>query len=380
MPEHPDPFREDRLKSGVKTARAEGQDVPFLLRLKDIRKTCKNYEEFSSDNPKMIVLHSEADVRDVRQLPIEIDPPDHTDYRALVEPIYRQPNQPAYREVMRAMIASMVHDSIGKGEIEVVSEFATPLQSKGLAQLLGLPESEAQIFISWGVHVFHDSQLGSQGSNVDKYVAAKFAEMEGSDGDDFFSVLNRIEFRGRKLSQEEKYGFANLAFAGGRDTIINTVTSIIVYLAENPEAIEFLREDRSRIMTASEEFVRYVSPLTMISRTCPHATDVLGHEVKAGERIGLCWPSANRDESVFENPDEVVLDRKPNPHVGFGFGPHNCLGQHQARLIIRSLLEEICDQVDRIELVDAVPEIETESSYSRKVGYKSANVTLIPRA
>jgi len=377
MPDHQDPFREDRKACGVKLARAEGQDVPLLLRLKDVRQTCKNFQTFSSDNPQMIVLHSEADVRDVRQLPIEIDPPDHTDYRALVEPIYRRPNQPEYREVMRAMIAKTVGDSIQQGEIEVVREFAMPMQSRGLAQLLGLPESEAETFISWGVHVFHDSELGSQSSQVDQYVAAKFEEMVGSGGDDFFSVLNRIEFRGRQLSQAEKYGFANLAFAGGRDTVINTVTSIIVHLAENPQAIEFLREDRSRIMTACEEFVRYVSPLTVISRTCPHATEVMGHQVHAGGRVGLCWPSANRDESVFENPDQVVLDRKPNPHVGFGFGPHNCLGQHQARLIIRSLLEEVCEQVSKIEFIDAVPEIERESSYQRKVGYKSARVKLL---
>ena len=378
MPDHQDPFEEDRKKSGVKLARAEGQDVPLLLRLNDVRQTCKNFQEFSSDNPKMIVLHSEADVRDVRQLPIEIDPPDHTDYRALVEPIYRQPNQPEYRAVMQAMIAKLVGDSIGQDEIEVVREFATPLQSRGLAQLLGLPQSEAEIFVSWGVHVFHDSELGSQSSKADQYIAARFEEMDGSDADDFFSVLNRIEFRARQLSQEEKYGFANLAFAGGRDTIINTVTSIVVYLAENPEAIGFLREDKARIVTACEEFVRYVSPLTIISRTCPHATEVMGHQVDAGERIGLCWPSANRDESVFEKADEVVLDRKPNPHVGFGFGPHNCLGQHQARLIIRSLLEEVCEQVGKIVLIDAVPEIEQESSYQRKVGYTSARVKLLP--
>lgn len=377
MPKHPDPFHEHRQQSGVITAEAEGKDVPLILRLKDVRKTCKDTKTFSSDNPFMIILHSEADVRDVRQVPIETDPPDHTDYRALVEPIFRKPREPEYQATMRALIAKMVEQAAGKDEFEVVRGFAVPLQCKSLAQLLGMPESESDIWIKWGVHIFRDSELGSKGSEVDQYIAAKFQEMEGSDGDDFFSVLNRADFRGRKLTTEEKHGFANLAFAGGRDTIINTVTSILVYLAEHPEAIDFLNEDETRIITATEEFVRYVSPVTVISRTCPHATEVLGHQVEAGERIGLCWPSANRDETVFKDADEVVLDRTPNPHVGFGFGVHNCLGQHQARLIIRSLLQEICEQVERIDLIEAVPEIEEESCYSRQVGYKSARIKLV---
>jgi len=379
MPEHTDPFREDRQASGVKTAQAEGQDVPLVLRLKDIRKTCKDTKTFSNDNPMMIVLHSESHVRNVRQLPIETDPPDHTDYRALVEPIYRKPQQAQYQAAMRKLVASMVKGAVESGELEVVRQFSVPLQSRGLAQLLGLPQTEAEVWINWGVHIFRDVELGSKGSEVDKYIFKKYEEMQDSQGDDFFSILNRIDFRGRKLTMEEKHGYANMAFAGGRDTVIHTISSILVYLSENPEAISFLREDETRIITATEEFVRYVSPVTIISRTCPHATEVLDHHVDAGERIGLCWPSANRDETVFENPDDVVLDRAPNPHVGFGFGPHNCLGQHQARLIVRSLLQEVCVQVDRIEFIEATAEVEKESSYSRQVGYKSARLKFVGR-
>jgi cytochrome P450 len=377
MPKHIDPFRQDRQQSGVATVRAEGQDLPMILRLNDIRRTCKDVKTFSSDNPQMIVLHSEAAVRDVRQLPIESDPPDHTDYRALVEPIFRKPQQTDYQATMRTLIASMVATALKSGEIEVVRNFSLPLQCRALAQLLGVPSSDADIWTDWGVHVFRDAELGSQGSRVDDYVNKKFDDMKDSDADDFFSTLNRIDFRGRKLTLQEKKGFASLAFAGGRDTVIHTVSSIFVYLAEHADAIEFLRADAARITSATEEFVRYVSPVTIITRTCPHATEVLGHHVDAGDRVALCWPSANRDETVFQNPDEVILDRSPNPHVGFGFGSHNCLGQHHARLIIRSLLEEICKQVDRIELLESTPEIETESSYVRQSGYKSARVKLI---
>ena len=96
--------------------------------------------------------------------------------------------------------------------------------------------------------------------------------------------------------------------------------------------------------------------------------------IPAGNRVGLCWPSANRDETVFEKADEVVLDRAPNPHIGFGFGIHNCLGAPQARLIIRSLLKSLSEQVKSIELISAVPRMEKEESYTRQVGYDQALV------
>lgn len=379
MADHRDPFRDKRRSAGVTTAQAEGQEVPLVLRHKDVRKTCKDTQTFSNDNPLMIVLHSEAHVRDVRQLPIETDPPDHTDYRALVEPRFRQPTKPEYQARLRGLVAESVRAAVAAGECEVVREFSLPLQSRSLAMLLGLPQEEAETWIAWGIHVFRDNELGPKGSELDQYILAKFAELEGSDADDFFSELNRIDFQGRKLTLEEKHGYANMAFAGGRDTVIHTVSSIVAHVAEHPETLGLLRESDRRVTTAAEEFVRYVSPLTVISRTCPHATEVLGHSVDPGERIGLCWPSANRDELVFDRPDEVDLDRAPNPHVGYGFGVHNCLGQHQARQIIRALLAELADQVDGVELLEAEPEMEHESSYSRQIGYKRLRVRFTPR-
>lgn len=384
MPVHEDPFREDRENNGIKHMDAEGESLPLVLRLQDVRRTCKDWKKFSSDNPFMVVPHSEADVRSVRQLPIETDPDDHTDYRALVEPLFRRPNVDVdYQASMRDLIVELVV-AAGKSDVlDVVSEFALPLQSRALTRLLNVDESEADQFISWGTHVFKDAadsdDSAQKGSDLEGYIERKFEETAGSDGEDFFSILNRVDFRGRPLTTEEKHGFANLAFAGGRDTVIHTVSSIIVYVAENPESLDFIREDPKRIVTATEEFVRYVSPLTAITRKCPHGATVSGEEVESGKRVGLCWPSANRDSSVFKNPDDVILDRAPNPHVGFGFGIHNCLGAHQARLIIRTLLQTLCDRVERIELIDSVPEMETESSFTRQVGYKSARVRFISK-
>lgn len=378
MPEHKDAFKEARQKDGILNVDADGETVPFLLRLKDVRKAAKDYKNFSSDHPLMVILHSEKDLRSVRQLPIEIDPPDQTDYRAIVEPLFKQPTESQYIENIETLIDQLVDEAIQKETVEIVHDFALPLQSHALTRLFRMPESEAEQWISWGIHVFYDHDGNvREGHYLQNYSQKKFEEAEQNPGDDFFSLLNQADFRGRKLTLEEKLGYASVALSGGRDTIIYTISSIIAHLGDHPEALEFLREDETRFKSATEEFVRYVSPLTMISRTCPHAAEVNGHEFKEKTRVGLCWPSANRDETVFENPDEIKLDRCPNPHIGFGFGAHNCLGAPHARLIIRSLLKSLCQKIDHIELIEAIPKMETEASYERQTGYESVTVKFI---
>jgi cytochrome P450 len=369
-----DPFKEQRNDTGVAFMRAEGEDMPLVLRLQDIRDVCKDWRTYSSDDPFMIVPHSEADVRTVRQYPLETDPPDHPDYRAIIVPFFNRPNDADYQANMLSMVDEIIVDAISKDSVEVVRELALPLQSRALARLLNVDEGEADVWISWGIHVFKDGDGVTKGAQLNEYVSRKFAETATSLSDDMFSVLNRAEFRGRKLTEEEKYGYANLAFAGGRDTIIHSVSTIIAYLAQHPESLEALKANPTLIATAVEEFVRFISPLTAIARKCPHGADLLGVDVPEGGRIGLCWPSANRDETAFENPAEVVIERFPNPHVGFGFGIHRCLGAPQARLIIRNLLESICKSVDAMQIIDAVPEIEAESSFKRQVGYKTLHV------
>lgn len=281
---------------------------------------------------------------------------------------------------MRKLVDGILAAAVRADTVEVVHELALPLQSRSLTRLLNVDESEADLWISWGIHVFKEGDGVSKGAELETYIRRKFEETANSDANDFFSVLNRVDFRGRKLTLEEKHGFANMAFAGGRDTVIHTVSSIIAYFAAHPEGLDFMRRDASRIITATEEFVRYVSPLTAIARKCPHGARVLDAEVAPGGRVGLCWPSANRDETTFTKPQEVILDRSPNPHVGFGFGIHRCLGAAQARLIIRSLLHSLCSQIDTVKLIEAVPEVETESSFERQVGYRSLRVAFTPKA
>ncbi len=168
-------------------------------------------------------------------------------------------------------------------------------------------------------------------------------------------------------------------FAGGRDTIINSITGVLGYLSTNPADFEYLREDPKRIVNASEEFFRAISPVTHIGRVCPAATEIHGVPVAKDGLISLCFASANYDETVFPSPEEVRLDRKPNPHVAFGFGPHLCLGAAHARLVVRTLIKSLCDRVARLETLASQEKVEREKSYQRPLSFDSLSMRFISR-
>ena len=119
-------------------------------------------------------------------------------------------------------------------------------------------------------------------------------------------------------------------------------------------------------------------PLTHIGRVCPVETEVHGVTVKPGGRVSLCWASANQDETVFDSPCQVRLDRKPNPHLSFGFGAHLCLGAPHARLLLRALLQKYTERVAAITVLGAKERVESEPGYQRVMGYEFLTVKLSP--
>lgn len=375
-----DPFREPRNESGVLQGNFNGEKIAMILRHGDVRQAAKDWRTYSSDAPFRVPVPSEEDVRTMRQLPIETNPPEHTEYRALVEPFFRRAKTPDTIARVEALVSELLSVAMERDSIEVVGEFALPLQSRALTYLLNVPEDEADTWVGWGIHVFRVSGGVKKGTAFEDYLQARFDRAAANPGDDFFSALTEAEYRGRRLTREEMMGFANLVFAGGRDTVIHTVSSIFAYLARNPAALEFLREDPSRITHASEEFFRVFMPLTHIGRVCPVATEVHGVAVAPGERVSLCWASANRDETVFQEPEKIRLDRKPNPHLSFGFGTHLCLGAAHARLLVRTLLQKCCERVGTITELSSEDRVEKEEGYQRILGFESLEVSVSARS
>lgn len=353
--------------------------MPILLRHADVREAARDWQTFSSDAPFKIPVPHEENVRSVRQLPLEIDPPAQQEYRAIVEPFFNRAKLPEVVAQVESLVTTLLRDALARPSIEIVRAFAIPLQSRAMAFLLNVPQSEAEIWIGWGMHVFREGDGTSKGAAMEAYASGLLDRAAREPGADFFSALCRATFQGRPLTREEMLGFCSIVFAGGRDTIINSISGIIGHLAKHPHDFEFLRQDPKRIVGASEEFFRVLSTSTHLTRLCTRQVDVHGVKVEPGNFVSLNFAAANYDPDVFVDPEAVQLNRRPNPHVAFGFGPHLCLGAPHARLVVRSLLKALCEHVQRIELISAQDRIERESTYQRCVAFESLNVRLTPR-
>lgn len=374
----PDPFKQAREKKGYGKMKDQNDPVVMLLRHKDVRKCAHNWQSFQSGaTPGRIVVPSEVNIRETRQIPFEVDPPMHKAYRSLIEPWFKRPLEEAYQAKLEQQIRSLVEETLNQRPIEVVEAFALVLQSRALTLLLNIPYEESETWISWGTHVFRSEETALDGDKAQilyDYIDRQIDKAIANPGEDLYSVLLASEIEGRKLSREEIKGVMILTFAGGRDTVINTITNAIAYLAEHPEALVRFREEPAIIRRAVEEFIRYFAPLTHMGRVVTTDTSVCEYALQADSRISLCWASANRDESVFERPNEVILDRKMNPHLGFGFSHHNCLGATHARKIMEILLAVLAEKVDSIELLDHHDKIEDLDIFQRKVGFEELQV------
>ncbi|MEL6541862.1 MAG: cytochrome P450 [Pseudomonadota bacterium] len=366
-----DPLAQAREARGTQTIEVNGRTIPLVLGHRAIRAAANDWRTFSSDAPFRVPVPSEEAVRSVRQLPIEADPPFHRQIRKLLEPIFLRPQSSDYAACIEALVQELLDQACKDGPHELVRDLALPIQSRALAMLLGMPQSEADIRISCGTRIFDDPFGDGGGATLETYLRAHLDRASKQpEGTDYFCELERVRLDERALTFEEKLGIANLTFAGGRDTVINAVTKIIAHFATDPASVREASQIERYTNLAVEEFVRFVSPLTLIGRVCLHATKLGTNHVEADSQIGLCWAAANIDPSVFEDPTKLDLTRSPNPHVGFGSGHHSCLGSQQARVILRSLVKALGRQIGSIEIIEADRNIEQHSSFERPLGYR----------
>ena len=170
-------------------------------------------------------------------------------------------------------------------------------------------------------------------------------------GDDLMTSIVNAEVDGQRLTDEEIGAFLILLASAGNDTTKQTTTHVMMALVDNPEQRDWLMEDfDNRIGPAVEEFVRWSSPVMQFARFVTEDTEINGQPVSAGDKVGLFYCSANRDETAFDNPGAFDLQRSPNPHLGFGGGgPHFCLGSQLAKAELRNLFRELLTRLKTIE-------------------------------
>jgi hypothetical protein len=281
---------------------------------------------------------------------------------------------------IRLVTDALLDAALARGSMEVVTELALPLFLRTLALVLGRPQAEVTQWLTWGTQALaaRTDHGGKGNTDLNGYIDAAVDAAIDQPADDFFGDLARASVDGRSLTRDEMRGFANLAFAGGRQTVVYALTNAIHHLAQNPADLRLLVDDPSRIPTAIEEFLRFMTPITHLGRTATCDVEVAGRSIRAGELVSLCFSSANRDELEFEHADRLVLDRRPNRHVAFGHGPHTCVGAPMARHVLVVALERLVERCGELSLEEAVPHDDRIEELVARHGYDHLLVRVAP--
>lgn len=339
------------MASDVVRATIETESMIVVTGHELLRETARNWTSFTSATPFRVPIPEESDVRPVRQLPIETDPPDHRAYRQLIEHRFSRSAADRIRPTITQLVDRIITTATAAGRLDVIGELALPVVTSAIAATMGRP-GDADRFASWGLHVFRDPSTGRRSANpdLDRYLVERTDSALAAPADDIFGDLARARFDGRPLGREEILGFGYLILAGGRDTVIAAIGGALAHLTAHPDDRARLRADPAQLSVAVEELLRFFSPLPMIGRTATDDQELADARIRSGERIALGFAAANRDGRVFDRPDRVVIDRSPNRHVAFGHGPHTCIGAPLARMELSVVIARFVG-VDRSEFI-----------------------------
>jgi cholest-4-en-3-one 26-monooxygenase len=291
---------------------------------------------------------------------LNMDPPQHTRYRKIITRAFAvgavEKLAPRVAQLTRAII-DRVH---ARGECDFVRDIATLLPTQVIFELLGAPESDWERLhhLSSQMTYAEDPEMGGRGDETAIPAAMEMwsrafelaSERRAAPRDDLLSALTQAEVDGEKLTDPEINGFFLLLVIAGNEATCNLLSGGLLTLLQNPAELARLRADRSLISGAVEELLRYVSPVIQIRRTAKRDAEIHGQTIRAGQKVLIAFGSANHDERVFPEPERFDITRSPNPHLGFGVGPHLCLGATLARLEARHMLGEILDRMEDIEL------------------------------
>ena len=309
----------------------------------DVRYVLQHPEIFSSG---IDAVH----IGQVRPLiPLQIDPPNHKNYRKLLDPIFAPRQIALLEDATRVLVRSMLEPLASQRGCNFHSTLAEPLPSTVFLQLLGLPVSRAAEFIELknGIirppsldPVLRHASVTATGQKIYAVLQEVIDERVADPKSDFISMFLAAEVDGERLTQEDVLDIGYLFFLAGLDTVTASLDCIVAYLAQHPEQRQRLVDDPTLIPRAVEELLRWESPVQGVVRVTTQATELAGCPIAANKIVSVMIGSANTDERTIQRADEVDFDRELNPHIAFGGGVHRCLGSHLARMELRVALEE----------------------------------------
>ena len=352
----------DYLRDHCPVARGEAHGGYWLLtRYADVREAARDWRTYTSSVPGVTSIPAAAR-RTEPQLPLEVDPPLHSRYRALVNPVFSPSRIERLRPAVESIAAALIDELIARlnrGEaVDLVSAYAEPLSIGALAAFTGLPRQDGARWLDWQRRMFdvrHPEDGARATHEMNAYIVSLVDQRKRvPHADDFISILLESEFEGHRLSDSEVYAFCQLQFGAGFETTADAISITLHYLAQHPEARAQLAASPDLLQPAVEEFLRYSTPIQIFGRNATHDLEFQDRHITRGDVVALSYGSANHDPSAFEDPHTCRLDRFANStaprHLTFGAGVHLCLGAPLARLELALTLRQLTTRIPPLSL------------------------------
>jgi cholest-4-en-3-one 26-monooxygenase len=332
-----------------------------ISRHEDIKAISKDNELWST-NAKGVVMRLPDDVTSeqlevTKALLINHDAPEHTRLRKLVSRLFTPRAVGMLEQKLAAAAHEIVRSAAQKDTGNFVDDIAMKLPLQAIADLIGVPEADRERLYHWTNSImntddpdFDDDPMAAH-TELMGYAYSMAEDRRRCPADDIVTRLVQADVDGDVLGDVEFAFFVILLAVAGNETTRNAISHGMIAMMDNPEQWELFKAERPR--TAADEIVRWATPVVAFQRTALRDTVLGGQEIRAGQRVGLFYSSANHDEAVFDHPERFDVTRSPNPHLGFGgSGAHFCLGANLARREIRVVFDELRREIPDIVAVD----------------------------
>jgi cholest-4-en-3-one 26-monooxygenase len=325
----------------------------------DVLEVSRSSHLYSSQEKTAIIRHAQQvtdeSIEMQRLIMLNIDPPQHTKLRGIVSRGFTPRAIRNLRETLAARAERIVQTALAEGSGDFVTDVAAELPLQAIAELLGIPQEDRRKIFAWSNEMigYDDPEYGGDGqaaaAELVGYAMTMAEDRRGCPRDDIVTKLVHAQIDGGQLSSDEFGFFVILLSVAGNETTRNAISHGMLAFFDHPEQWELFCAQRP--VSAVDEIVRWATPVTSFQRTALADTTLGGQQIKAGQRVGLFYRSANFDEDVFDAPEQFDVLREPNPHLGFGgTGTHYCLGVNLAKLEIELIFNAIADGMPGIRL------------------------------
>ncbi len=353
--------------------------IPFwaITKHADVIEISKQPDRFLN-GPRLVIAHEPEENRVVDEFPptlIQMDNPQHRTYRSLISKRFTpRALRRIHSDIER--IGAEIVDGLGReiaekvaatGECDFVERVSAPLPIAVIAWLLGVPREDWDLLFDWTNRTIgagdpdfqvegKDPQETARGAMIElfTYFAKMLEDKRQNPADDLATLFTQMEVDGEKLPLMDQLAWCLIIVVAGNETTRNGTSGGMLAFVEHQDQLRALQANPDLIDTAVDEVVRWTSPIIHFARTAAEDYELRGKRIRKGDALALFYPSANRDEEVFDDPFSFRIDRDPNPHLGFGIGEHFCLGSHLARLEMKTAYKHLLPRIEEVEVCGAV--------------------------